>query len=162
MEPEATATAELALAERMARFAHRGQKEESTGDDYILHVERVVALTAGGADAKAVAWLHDVVEDCDLFGNDPDDLLRVMFSAPVVEAVLELTRGWHVATAEPYADYIEHIRLSGNDLALKVKLADLADHLRPNCPERLRKRYERAWQALTGTPWVQVQEAGSK
>jgi hypothetical protein len=34
----------------------------STGDDYIHHVERVAALVDGD-DAKAVAWLHDVIED---------------------------------------------------------------------------------------------------
>jgi hypothetical protein len=50
------------IAERIARVAHAGQKEESTGDDYIHHVERVAALVDGD-DAKAVAWLHDVIED---------------------------------------------------------------------------------------------------
>jgi (p)ppGpp synthase/HD superfamily hydrolase len=53
---------ELQLAERIARKAHAGQMDTVTGADYITHVERVVALVEGD-EAKAVAWLHDVVED---------------------------------------------------------------------------------------------------
>jgi hypothetical protein len=34
-----------------------------------------------------------------------------------------------------------------------VKLADLKDHFRPNCPARLRPRYENAWKTLTGEAW---------
>lgn len=55
-------TAMLQTAERLARHAHAGQVEQLTGDDYIHHVERVVALVEGD-EAKAVAWLHDVLED---------------------------------------------------------------------------------------------------
>jgi len=40
-------TAMLQIAERQARQAHAGQLEELTGDDYIHHVERVVALVEG-------------------------------------------------------------------------------------------------------------------
>ncbi len=130
----------LVLAEAIARLAHRGQKEESTGDDYIRHVERVVALVDGD-DAKAVAWLHDVVEDSTVTIRD---LCRAGIADDILDAVEALTR-----TDLNYAEYIDSIRMLGPELARVVKIADLRDHLRPNCPERLRPRYERALAALS-------------
>jgi (p)ppGpp synthase/HD superfamily hydrolase len=132
---------ELEIAESIARHAHAGQIEESTGDDYIRHVERVVTLVEGN-EAKAVAWLHDVIEDSVLLDLD---LYRASISARVVKAVVLLT----ITAPDSYADYIEHIKDSGDELAIAVKLADLKDHLRPNCPLRLRPRYEKAWKVLT-------------
>lgn len=136
-------------AEAMARVAHQGQTELSTGDDYILHVGRVVALVDGD-DEKAVAWLHDVVEDSEVFSEDADDKLRQIVPEAIVQAVLLLTRGWYQPKSTPYAEYINHIVASRNGLAIAVKIADLRDHLRPNCPERLRPKYEAALAVLTG------------
>lgn len=128
------------IAERIARAAHQGQTEESTGDDYIHHLERVVALV-DGEDAKAVAWLHDVLEDTNLRERD---LVRAGFSDAVLDAVALLTRD----DADTYATYIAMLKFSQNPLAMAVKRADLQDHLRPNCPARLRPRYEAALQVL--------------
>jgi hypothetical protein len=133
----------LLLAEDIAREAHAGQTEESTGDSYIKHVERVVDLVEGD-DAKAVAWLHDVIEDSP---NTADDLIARGMPMRIVAAVALLTR--HERT-ETYADYIQNIKARGDPLAIAVKLADLKDHFRPNCPARLRPRYEKAWKTLTG------------
>jgi (p)ppGpp synthase/HD superfamily hydrolase len=126
--------AELQIAELIARYAHHGQKEKLTGDDYIHHVERVVAKVEGN-EAKTVAWLHDVMEDSGLLYSD---LERAGISDKTVEAVFLLTR----VPSETYAEYIFRLRASGNALAIYVKLADLEDHLRPGCPEGLRHRYE--------------------
>lgn len=124
----------LEMAEQIARVAHAGQKDLS-GDDYIAHVERVVALTTGD-EAKTVAWLHDVVEDTSI---TLWDLCRAGFSDDVLEAVAALTR-----RGEAYHEYINSLFVCGPALAREVKLADLHDHLRPGCPERLRPRYEAA------------------
>lgn len=134
-----TMETELQIAERIARSAHTGQVEESTCDDYI---ERVVALVEG-KKAKAVAWLHDVLEDTPLDGAS---LLEGGISDRVVAAVTRLTR----LEEEPYIKYIQRIKKSGDNLALAVKIADLQDHLRPNCPKRLRPRYEKALWILGG------------
>jgi hypothetical protein len=139
-------------AEAIARLAHRDQKDKVTGEPYIQHVERVVA-SVDGDDAKAVAWLHDVVEDwTEVFGNDAEDrLLAFGFSAPVVEAVLRLTRGYYVPrAAERYQDYVAS--LADNALARAVKIADIRDHLHPNCPASLRPRYEIALASLLPAP----------
>lgn len=137
-----TPPSQAQIAERIAREAHAGQKEASTGEDYIHHVERVVAMVEG-EEAKAVAWLHDVIEDTNITIRD---LCRAGLSDDVIDAVERLTRD--VADSY-YADYIEIIRACGSQVALAVKLADLRDHLRPNCPERLRPRYEKALAVLT-------------
>jgi hypothetical protein len=129
------------LAERIAREAHEGQKDTVTGEPYIGHVERVAAL-ADGSDAKAVAWLHDVLEDTDWM---PADFDRYGVPLHITDAVLLLSRNKGI----PYEDYVEALIESGNALALSVKRADLLDHLRPNCPERLRPRYEAALARLT-------------
>lgn len=137
LAPPAT---EPQIAERLARTAHAGQKDPVTGDEYITHVERVVALVEGD-QAKAVAWLHDVLEDTDL---SVLALTDAGISQAVLEAVCLLTRDG----VETYGEYIEALVKAKNPLAITVKLADLRDHLQPTCPERLRPRYERALELL--------------
>lgn len=152
-------TSVVQIAERIARQAHEGQKDTVTGEPYIAHVERVVAMVEGD-EAKAVAWLHDVLEDSDFASGE---LLRAGIPNAVIVPVEVLTRPDNSTAMIPttYEQYIERIRARGNPVEIAVKLADLRDHLRPNCPTRLRARYEAAWQALTGTPWDHVQGAGS-
>ena len=138
-----------AIAERIAREAHAGQTEESTGDNYIRHVERVVALVEG-CDEKAVAWLHDVIEDSRFYASN---LFAAGIPWRIIDAVVWLTR----PEFGSYAEYIQMIKDSGDPLAIAVKIADLRDHLRPPglfcLVPSLRKRYEAAWLRLTGEPW---------
>lgn len=132
------------LAEVIARAAHAGQKDTVTGADYITHIERVVALMLTDEE-KAVAWLHDVIEDTTV---TVDVLKKVGICPRVIAAVVTLTRHQQ----QPYERYIDDIIDSNDVLAQAVKLADLADHLRPNCPLRLRPRYVAALRALSSLP----------
>src|SRR4051812_36890220 len=152
----AAAVRQVDIAERIARHAHAGQTEQSTGGDFMRHVERVVALVDGD-DAKAVAWLHDVLEDTDVTEGE---LARAGVSQTVIDAVRVVSRGVN-HDGRTYAEYIEGIRRTANPLALAVKIADLRDHLRdqsseaivPEWPQkmaRLRPRYEKALAQLTG------------
>lgn len=134
--------AALETAIALARRHHAGQTEESTGDPYEKHLERVAAFVFSDA-AKIVAWLHDILEDTPLIAAD---LRQAGIPQALVASVIILTR----RSDETYAQYIERVANSNDRLALEVKLADLHDHLRPNCPERLRPRYERAVRFLTG------------
>jgi len=135
----------MELAENIARRAHADQLEESTGDPYILHIERVVGLVETD-EQRAVAWLHDVIEDSSITAAD---LLALGVSEPIVEAVVLLTR----QAGESYADYIQRLAGSANEIAIAVKLADLRDHLRPNCPGRLRDRYRKALTFIAVAPF---------
>ncbi|WP_267473061.1 HD domain-containing protein [Stenotrophomonas rhizophila] len=132
----------------MARRAHASQRDKA-GRPYIGHVARVAARVEGDADAQAVAWLHDVVEDCPEFAAEVST-----FPAHIRTAVACLTRRAEVAPAAYYA------AIRANPLALKVKLADIADNSDParlqylpaDQAQRLADKYAHALQALGVVP----------
>jgi (p)ppGpp synthase/HD superfamily hydrolase len=104
------------LAMNIAKKAHAGVKDKG-GDDYIWHPARVAArLTT--KDEKIVAWLHDVIEDTTITAED----LSQYFSPKIVQAILLLTRTKEVDKLDYY------LAIKKNPLALKVKLADIADN----------------------------------
>lgn len=103
------------IAESIARRAHEGQLDKA-GAPYIEHPAHVAA-TVEGDEAKAVAWLHDVVEDT---AYTFSDLEAEGINGTVIDALRLLTHSKGV----PYLDYVRTIKQ--NPLATKVKLADLA------------------------------------
>ena len=152
----------LAKAMRLAHEAHagqwrydpRGEPDPETGlrpetEPYIFHPVRVASRVSFPI-AKAVALLHDVIEDTDL---EAADLIDNGFPAVVVEAVVAMSQrkdeGERSRSGEKYFDYIERIRQ--NPLATYVKLADLADNSADQPPgASILKRYDRAWTLLAG------------
>lgn len=127
------------VAERIARSAHAGQVDK-VGAPYIEHVSRVAAAVRDAdPETEAVGWLHDVLEDTDW----TVDLLvnRAGIPLAVAGAALIVTRR---KAMETYAEFINRIVRSGDVMAMRVKLADLKDHLNEHCPPHLRPRYERA------------------
>src|SRR3954452_19997742 len=106
------ATIEKAL--QIAAKSHEGQTDK-VGQPYLLHPLRVMN-SVEGEEARIVAVLHDVIEDTAI---TEDDLRREGFSEAVIAAVLCLTH----RKGEPYAGYV--VRCKGNDIARRVKLADL-------------------------------------
>jgi (p)ppGpp synthase/HD superfamily hydrolase len=111
------ATIEKAL--QIAAKAHEGQVDKE-GLPYILHPLRVMAGVQG-PEAKIVAVFHDVIEDTPVTA---DDLRREGFSEAIVASVLCVTH----RKDESYADYV--VRCKGNEVARRVKLADLEDNSR--------------------------------
>ena len=103
---------DIALA--IARKAHAGQVDKA-GIDYIQH-PLYVASQVKTEQEKAVALLHDVLEDSDI---TVADLLAYGLSNEVVTAVQTLTK----KKGQSYQDYLEKVK--SNDLARVVKLADL-------------------------------------
>lgn len=96
-------------------------KTDKGGEPYILHCVRVMNnLDTTDEELKAIAMLHDVVEDTD---TSLKDLTAHGFSNRVVDAVRALTK--FDKTLE-YQDYIETL-VHNNDARL-VKLADLKDN----------------------------------
>ena len=100
-------------------------------------------------EEKAVAWLHDVLEDTNV---SAESLARV-FPAQIMEALNALTHG----NNESYEEYIKRVRL--NPLAAKVKLADLTHNMDLNrlpCPskkdfdrvEKYKRAYNELWKSL--------------
>lgn len=135
----------VSRAKALAHRAHAGQVDKA-GLPYIEHVARVAAAVSDDTEAEAVAWLHDLHEDC-------VDLAWHIWKnpSPIRYAALLLSREWM-----PFRDYYKTIK--ANPLALRVKLADIADNadeerlalLDPETANRLRKKYKAAIEALTG------------
>lgn len=132
------------LAKELAERAHAGQVDKA-GRPYIEHVARVAAACADDAEAEAVAWLHDVIEDHPSF---EDEVAQTM-PADVYWACITLDR----AGSNPSAYYR---RVALNAVARRVKLADIADNadesrlalLDTNTADRLRRKYAHARAAL--------------
>jgi (p)ppGpp synthase/HD superfamily hydrolase len=107
------------LACAIARKAHGDAVNPKTGEVYLTHPEHVAAHVEGDA-AKAVAWLHDVVEDTDV---TLDDLRAAGLSEEVV-------RGVDAMTHRPGEEYLAFVRRAASDpLARLVKEADVRHNL---------------------------------
>ena len=101
-------------AYEIAKKAHLGQVDKA-GEDYIKHPEKVASFVETDEE-KAVAYLHDVIEDTEL---TLEDLYEYGFSKEVIEAVDIITK----KKGENYQSYLNSVKK--NELARVVKLADL-------------------------------------
>jgi (p)ppGpp synthase/HD superfamily hydrolase len=143
-----TQVATIEKAIQIAARAHEGQRDKE-GLPYILHSLRVM-MSVEGEEAQMVAVLHDVIEDTTVTA---DDLREAGFGEEVIAAVLCVTH----RKDQPYADYV--VGCKGNEIARKVKLADLEDNSRLARtilrPQRLRgdlariRRYVLSYKFLT-------------
>ncbi len=109
----------LETAIQIATQSHRGQRDKA-GHPYILHLLRVMQAVSG-SDAQQAGILHDCVEDT---ATSLEDLRAMGVSSKALEAIELLTHGPEVS----YAEYV--CRLKSNDIAKRVKLADLNDNYR--------------------------------
>ena len=101
-------------AYEISKRAHLGQVDKA-GEDYIKHPEKVASFVETDEE-KAVAYLHDVIEDTEL---TLEDLHEYEFSKEVIEAVDIITK----KKGEDYRSYLNSVKK--NKLARAVKLADL-------------------------------------
>lgn len=128
-------------AEHIARIAHSGQMRRDGVTPYILHPERVVArLRAQGVtdeETLAVAWLHDVMEDC---GYTAGELRREGITNECVIYCVKLLSKEH--DSRSYELYIGEI--AQREVARTVKIADILDNLSDTPTERQILRYSKA------------------
>lgn len=121
------------LALSIALEAHKGQVDKA-GEDYMNHPIFVASLV-DTEEEKAAALLHDVIEDSEM---SLTDLLNNGIPSGVLQAVSILTKDKKLT----YQEYL--VRVKSNDIATKVKLADLkhnSDISRISNPSK--KDYER-------------------
>src|SRR5512134_1926721 len=88
MSPDDAAFVGRALAFALER--HAGKEKKGGGAPYASHLLRVAALVmehGGDAEQVAVAFLHDVIEDCDV----PDAELEACFGSGVARLVRALS-----------------------------------------------------------------------
>lgn len=107
-------TSQAIKAHEIAKMAHFGQVDRA-GVDYIKHPETVASFVKTDEE-KAVAYLHDVIEDTSLTLLD---LEMFGLSKNIIEAVDILTK----KKGQDYQSYLSLIKT--NELARVVKLADL-------------------------------------
>lgn len=118
----------------LAVRSHAGQVRWN-GEPYVCHPIRVaigVEFLLGSSHRitehhKIAAILHDVVEDTPVTLGE----IRAQFGDEVADAVDHLTN----RKGESYSDFIDRCR--GNPIAVRVKIADLADNsvgLKPDSP----------------------------
>ena len=111
--------ATLKRAIEIATTAHAGQTDKG-GAPYINHPMRVMA-SVEGEDAKIVAVLHDVVEDCPAW-----PLARLAaegFSEAVLTGIAAVTK----REDEDYNSFV--LRACADPNGRKVKVADLKDNI---------------------------------
>lgn len=124
-----------------ATKAHGNQKRRN-GNYYIIHPIRV-AQEVRGEKQKAIALLHDVLEDTSV------TLLEVsqLFGSEVAEAVECLTK----RKGETYDDYISRV-LTNKD-AVAVKIADICDNLGDSPGDEAIKKSSEAIVRLTSVTY---------
>ncbi len=124
---------QLKLAEEIAREAHKGQTRRDR-TPYIIHPKRV-AQSLKASYYQAVAWLHDVIEDTDITA---EELLKKGVAPRIVNSVKVLSRGY----GENYFVFI--MRVLRDEMAVKVKIADIEDNLRDSKESSLKDKYRLA------------------
>ena len=109
-----TSQSQAIKAHNIAKMAHFGQVDRA-GVDYIKHPEAVGSFVKTDEE-KAVAYLHDVIEDTPLTLLD---LEMFGLSKTIIEAVDILTK----KKGQDYQSYLNLVKT--NEVARIVKLADL-------------------------------------
>ena len=134
-------------AAQFADACHRGQFRKYTGVAYIHHPSRVAARTMMLPDvpeyAVAAAWLHDVLEDCDVTMAQLD----AEFGKAVTVLVLELTnpsKGLDISRADRKQMDRDHLRRVSY-WAKVIKALDRIDNLREmeDAPADFKRLYGR-------------------
>jgi hypothetical protein len=117
-------------ARKYATEKHAGQKRMS-GEDYIVHPERVAELVKKYKtshkieDLVSAAYLHDTIEDT---GATEEDLKK-LFNPLIASLVAELTSNKADIRKEGKANYLSKKMLGMSSWGLVIKLADRLDNV---------------------------------
>lgn len=126
----------------ISRQAHQGQYRFDGVTPYFTHVEGVAlsfSLAEEGSGLRAVAYLHDIIEDTPMTAQA---LLGLGIAPWVVEAVVAITK----VDGEDYFVYLT--RVKANDMARKVKIADILNNLSDSPSRNQVKKYAKALKFL--------------
>lgn len=123
------------LARRIATQAHYGQHRRDGATPYIKHPAAVAEKLSGESDdVVAAAWLHDVLEDTE---TKVEDLETAGIPSAIIEAVQVLTKQRDIG----YGEYLR--RVKQNEIARKVKIADMLHNLSDAPTEKQVVKYAR-------------------
>jgi (p)ppGpp synthase/HD superfamily hydrolase len=119
-------------AYHFAKKKHEGQFRRDGVTPYFKHIGDVYLRVDDDEDLGVIALLHDVFEDTDA---TEADLFNLGFSFKQVQAVKVLTK----KKGQSYKDYLEGVKQ--NELAKKVKIADMLANLSDKPTEKQIKKY---------------------
>jgi (p)ppGpp synthase/HD superfamily hydrolase len=123
-------------ATKIAANAHADHFRKDGITPYIIHPWEVVKRVEDDPITKAVAWLHDTIEDNDSI--TAETLLEKGMPEDVVDAVELLTK-------EDGADYLEFVRgTMANPIAHKVKIADVLANMADDPSDEQIRKYAQA------------------
>ena len=128
---------------QVARHYH-GNQVDKLGNDYVDgHLTRVWRAVEKYDDQvlSVAAVLHDVLEDT---GATRALLLDAGIDLRAIEAIEIVTKRADEKGAPGYERFIARVCKSSNVRAVRLKLADVEDHLLPGTPVELVKRYKLA------------------
>lgn len=130
----------------IARKAHAGQFRRDGVTEYIAHpIDVANRVKKFGLEYVCVAYLHDVLEDTLLM---PYDLINQGIPKHIVEAVKILTKEKGMNYAGYYFDeYLAMVKQ--NELARRVKIADMISNLADNPTDKQISRYANGLVYLT-------------
>lgn len=120
-------------ARHIAYQAHYNQYRDDGVTPYIVHPQAVSEAVTTDME-KAIAWLHDVIEDTSLKSGD---LLGAGVSPQIVSCVLLLSK----VKGEDYLPYL--LRIKKNPIVKRIKIADIKDNLKTSTGNR-RIKYQLA------------------
>ena len=129
----------IELAKKIATEKHRGQFRRDGKTPYVSH-PAAVAERLGNEAAEVVmaAWLHDVLEDTD---TTVEELRDRGIPGVVLDAVVTLTKD-----ESDYESYLRRVRR--NEIACKVKVADMLHNLSDNPTKKQILKYSHGLIAL--------------
>lgn len=112
------------ICRALSKYIHEGQTDRAGVDYFSGHLETVASCFSDDDIAKCVAYLHDSKEDHGVTNSNLCAHLEVhgvtfMDSLIIVVAVDAISK----LEGESYNDYL--IRVKANEIARRVKLADL-------------------------------------
>jgi (p)ppGpp synthase/HD superfamily hydrolase len=125
------------LAKGFAEKYHCGKYRRDGITPYVSHPAAVAACFESDY-CKAVAWLHDVLEDTDANIGD----LASVFPDEIVDAVMAITK----REGQDYQQYLEQVAAS--PLAKAVKIADIKHNLSDSPTLKQIEKYRKALEYL--------------
>lgn len=120
-------------AEIIAEEMFKNVKDKE-GRPYIEHL-RFVSEQLPTEEGKIVGLLHDLIEDTNATISELQD---VGFNERILGSLIILTRDKSI----DYSDYIDSIINSNNEIALRVKEADMRNNMNPERIAKLTPEYQ--------------------
>lgn len=117
-------------AREFAAEAHTGQERKFVGGPYLAHVEEVANMAAAldlSVGAEAAAWLHDVVEDCEVTQKEIDDRFGI-FVGSMVRDLTNTPGASGLSKPERKAKDIERLRYASAE-AQSIKCCDIISNV---------------------------------